>query len=108
MKSRELLLSHLVGRIVHDVDGRRMGRIEELIATMQLHEHGNDYVVTEFHIGAFGWCEAVAGGSFTRHLLKRFGRITGYRLLRIPWEWMDLTDSEHPRMSRRAAELESR
>jgi hypothetical protein len=108
MKSRELLLSHLLSRVVHDADGRRVGRIEELIATMQLHEHGNDYAVTEFHVGAFGLFEAMAGGRFARHFLQRFGRFAGYRLFRIPWDWMDLTDPEHPRMTRRRAELESR
>jgi hypothetical protein len=50
----------------------------------------------------------MAGGRFAQHFLKRFGRIAGYRLFRIPWDWMDLTDPEHPRMSRRRDELESR
>jgi len=32
-------------------------------------------------------------------------RATGYSRYEIPWDWMDLSDPEHPRALRRAEEL---
>jgi sporulation protein YlmC with PRC-barrel domain len=106
--TRELLVSHLVGRVVRDADGRKVGRIEELLARIELHEHGNDYVVAEFHVGAYGLLEALTGGVFAQKLVQRFGGLVGYRRFRIPWEWMDLSDPVHPRLNHARADLESR
>ena len=106
--SRELLLSNLIGRQVRDADGLKVGRIEELLARIELHEHGNDYVVVEFHVGAYGLLEALTGGVFAQKLVQRMGSVVGYRRFRIPWEWMDLSDPLHPRLNHTRAELEAR
>jgi len=106
--SRELLLSNLIGRQVRDADGLKVGRIEELLARIELHEHGNDYVVVEFHVGAYGLLEALTGGVFAQKLVQRIGSVVGYRRFRIPWEWMDLSDPLHPRLNHTRAELEAR
>ena len=106
--SRELLLSDLIGRQVRDADGLKVGRIEELLARIELHEHGNDYVVVEFHVGAYGLLEALTGGVFAQKLVQRMGSVVGYRRFRIPWEWMDLSDPLHPRLNHTRAELETR
>ena len=106
--SRELLLGHLIGRLVRDVDGLKVGRIEELLARIELHEHGNDYAVVEFHVGAYGLMEALTGGVFAQKLVQRMGSVVGYRRFRIPWEWMDLSDPLHPRLNHTRAELEAR
>lgn len=106
--SRELLLSHLIGRQVRDADGLKVGRIEELLARIELHEHGNDYVVVEFHVGAYGLLEALTGGVFAQKLVQRMGSVVGYRRFRIPWEWMDLSDPLHPRLNHTRVELEAR
>lgn len=106
--SRELLLSQLIGCMVRDADGRKVGRVEELLAKIELHEHGNDYVVAEFHVGEYGLVEALTGGVFAQKLFQRLGPVIGYRRFRIPWEWMDLSDPVHPRLSHTRAELEAR
>lgn len=95
--SREVALHHLLGRTVVDPDGRKVGRVEELRAEIELHEHGNDYVVTEFHIGSFGAVESLAGPYFARMLLHHLGRLVPYRGHVIPWNRMDLRDPRHPR-----------
>ena len=59
--SREVALHHLLGRTVRDPGGRKVGRIEELRADIELHEQGNDYVVAEFHVGSFGAVESLVG-----------------------------------------------
>jgi sporulation protein YlmC with PRC-barrel domain len=105
MSGRAISLSRLVGRKVRDADGRPVGRLEELVAEIELHEHGNDYVVVEFHVEVYGALEALAGSHFARHFLRLFGRGVGYRRYCIPWDLMDLSDPEHPRVTRRAGEL---
>lgn len=105
MSRREILLHELVGRVVHDSDGRAIGRIQELHATIELHPHGNDYVVREFHIGFFGAFEALAGTRFTSKAMGLFGRFTGYRTYAIPWEQMDLADPDRPRTRMKKSEL---
>jgi hypothetical protein len=106
MSATELRLSDLTGRVVRDVDGRKVGRIEELFAELEQHEDGNDYVVTEFHVGSFGALETVGGGELLRHLLARVGRLVGYKTYRVPWEAMDLSDPQRPTLTVRREELE--
>jgi hypothetical protein len=105
VSTREVGLSHLIGRRVHDAAGRSVGRIEELRAEIELHDRGNDYVVVEFHVGAYGALEALAGGRFARHLLRRLGGAVGYTQRRIPWDRMDLSDPDRPRLTCRREEL---
>jgi hypothetical protein len=107
MNSREILLHDLVGRVVRDPDGRAIGRIQELHAEIELHAHGNDYVVREFHVGAFGAFEALAGTRFTRKVMRVLGRFSGYLSYSIPWELMDLSDPEHPRARQKKSDLQS-
>jgi hypothetical protein len=106
MSTREVSLSELVGRRVKDAAGRSIGRIEELRAEIELHDGGNDYVVVEFHVGAYGALEALAGGGFGRHLLRRVGGAVGYERHCIPWDRMDLRDPERPRLTCRVEELD--
>jgi hypothetical protein len=105
MSRREVRLHHLVGRTVHDADGCRIGRIQELLAEIELHEHGNEYVVREFHIGAFGMFEALTGSRFAQHAMQALEWLTRYRVYAVPWELMDLSDPERPRVTRSLREL---
>jgi sporulation protein YlmC with PRC-barrel domain len=102
---RIVALSDLLGRAVHDADGRKIGRIEELHAEISL-EHGrSDYVVTRFSVGRFAPFDAIATGNFVQQLVRRLTRVTGYHRYEIPWDWMDLSDPAHPRALRREGEL---
>ena len=95
--SREVPLHHLLGRTVRDPNGRAVGRLEELRAEIELREDGNDYVVTEFHVGSFGAIETLAGAHFARLLLRRLGRFAHYSSHRIGWNRIDLSDPWNPR-----------
>jgi len=95
--TREIALHELLGRTVRDPNGRRLGRVEELRAEIELHEEGNDYVVTEFHVGSFGAIESLAGPYFARLLLRRLGRLAPYTSHRIRWDRIDLTDPRNPK-----------
>lgn len=98
MIGREVRVERLMGRRVRDGEGHPVGRIEEMLCEVVLHEHGRDYVVTTFRIGAFGWADALAGSVLSRELLKKVGRAFGYRQLQVGWERMDLTDPARPRL----------
>jgi sporulation protein YlmC with PRC-barrel domain len=106
--SREVALHHLLGRTVRDPNGRKVGRIEELRAEIELHEQGNDYVVTEFHVGSFGTIETLAGAHFARQLLLRLGRFAPYERHRIPWNRLDITDPRHPKALDTVEELKAK
>ena len=105
MSARTLSLDDLVGRAVHDADGRRIGRIEELEAEIELERGGNEYVVTRFRVGRWGPFDAIASGRFVQGLVRRITRATSYVHYEIPWELMDLTDPGHPRVRRAEREL---
>ena len=106
--NRELMVHHLLGRTVCDPHGRKVGRVEELRAEIELHEQGNDYVVTEFHVGSFGAIESIAGPYFARQLLHRLGRLVPYSSHRIPWDRLDLSDPHHPKSLDTVEELKAR
>src|SRR5213082_607326 len=75
-EAQEVHVERLLGQSVHDADGRRIGRLEELLVEMM----DGEWVVTEFHIGGAALLERVA--AFVTMLpflrLLPFGR-KGYR-----------------------------
>ena len=105
MSGRTVVLSDLLGRVVRDADGRKIGRIEELNAEISLAQGRSDYVVTRFSVGRFGPVDVIATGNFVQQLVRRIKRATGYRRYEIPWDWMDLSEPTRPRALRREDEL---
>jgi sporulation protein YlmC with PRC-barrel domain len=103
--ARTISLDELVGRIVHDSGGRRIGRIEELDAEIVLERGGNEYVVTRIGVGHWGPFDAIANGRIVQQLVRRITRATWYVRYDIPWDWMDLSDESHPRVLRPEREL---
>jgi sporulation protein YlmC with PRC-barrel domain len=105
MSARTVALDDLVGRVVHDADGQRIGRIEELEAEIVLERGGNDYVVTRFGVGRLGTFDVIATGRIVQQLVRRITRATSYVHYDIPWDWMDLSDLAHPKVNRPEREL---
>jgi sporulation protein YlmC with PRC-barrel domain len=98
MSSAKVHLELLVGREVHDSEGKRMGRILSVTAERQ----GDDCVVREFLLGPAA-------------LLRLLGittlRIVGFshrEPLSVPWEQLDLSEPRRPRLRCRADELKAR
>ena len=89
-------LQDLVGRRVLTADGAVAGRIEEIRATWR----GEKCLIEEYHLGAAA-------------LLERLGlsaaRLIGWTVsrdpLRVPWQQLDLSDPEHPRLRCSVEEL---
>jgi sporulation protein YlmC with PRC-barrel domain len=98
MSVRQIRVTDLIGRRVRDRDGRSIGRVEELVCEIELRADGRDYVVRELHVGALGFLEAVGGSALAKALFRTLGRGSGYTRYRVPWDALDLTDVERPRV----------
>jgi hypothetical protein len=92
MSTRKIHFELLLGRLVRDPAGARIGRIFSAHADLD----GDDYVVREFLLGP---------GS----LLARFGiPIHRWEPVRVPWDLLDISDPETPRLRCSVAELAGR
>ena len=101
MSTRECRAELLIGRRVVDVDGDVVGRLEEIIADYV----DDEYVVREFHVGAYAALERLGTGMLGRSLLRLIGGDRIYTGYAVPWSQMDLSDPERPRVTVAKAEL---
>ena len=100
--TRQIRVDLLTGRTVHDPDGRRVGRIRELVGEVAAPGSG-EYVVREFHLSTGGLVEALGGTQLARVVTERLGRRSN-RIV-VGWRDLDLTDPARPRRRRPLAEL---
>ena len=95
-KKNEMKLELLLGRRVVDVNGKRVGRIEEVCAD----RNGDELLVTEYLVGRYGLFERLSIFHVGAGLLRYLG---GYAQSahphRIPWEKLDLSDPEKPKLT---------
>jgi sporulation protein YlmC with PRC-barrel domain len=89
----EINVELLIGRKVHDVDGEKVGRIEEF--KVELDEES--CVLDSYLIGSSALIERLAAWTLVRPISRALhGRF--YSLYRVPWQDMDLSDPQHPRL----------
>jgi sporulation protein YlmC with PRC-barrel domain len=88
---RELRVELLVGRKVVDRKGRKVGRIEEIVAEYR----GTELVVTEVHVGRRGMAE--------RFSLR--AQVRDKTPTKLRWSDLDLSDPDHPRLTKSIEEL---
>ena len=104
-KKNEVKLELLLGTPVIDVNGERVGRIEEVLADRA----GDELLVTHYLVGRYALFERFSiyhvGIGLMRYLGSRAQSANPHR---IPWETMDLSDPEHPRLTCTADELKRR
>lgn len=96
---RQIRAEDLMGRLVRDSEGERVGRIMEMRAEW----NGHDCVVLEFHLGVHAAFERLGGGPFWSSLIGLCGGGRAPRV--VPWQLMDLRDVRHPRLTCRKGEL---
>src|SRR3954454_4911108 len=84
----------LLGRQVLASSGEPVGRIEEIVAESQ----GSLLAVSEYHLGSYALMERLAASLFGRALLDFFGGSKLGQIYRIPWDKLDFTDPEKPRL----------
>ena len=86
----EVHLELLMGKVVHDHRGRRVGRIEEVRAARDK----DGWIVTHYFLGPVGLMQRV---SIRLWLLTLRGRRwSGLR--RVRWRALDLSDPRNPRL----------
>ena len=95
MKSAKVHLELLLGREVHDSEGKRMGRILSVTAERQ----GDDCVVQEFLLGPAALLRRL--GISTLHVIG----VPRRKPLAVPWDQLDLSDPERPCLRCRGDEL---
>ena len=97
----ELYLEVLLGKPVLDLNGKTW-RIHE----MQAEQQGNDWVILEYFIGPIAVLERLSAWTIGRAvlpLLKGGKAKGGYR---VPWDKLDLSDPEKPRLRCAVDELQ--
>ena len=88
--TREVHFELLLGRRVHDVNGRVAGRILGIRATAE----GAKCVIDEYELGIAAFLMRL--GITTAGLV---GIAINREPLRVPWRLLDLTDPDHPRLT---------
>jgi sporulation protein YlmC with PRC-barrel domain len=101
MAGRTINLELLLSRQVFAVNGRAVGRIEEIRAEAD----GDDLVVMEYHLGAPAVLERLSASHIGAAILDVFSlrKQKGYR---VPWDKLDLSDPQHPRLTCKVGELD--
>jgi sporulation protein YlmC with PRC-barrel domain len=92
--AREIHLELLLGKRVLDSTGKPIGRIQEVRAEQQ----GDEWVVQEYLIGTAALIERLSAWRIGLGLLPILGagKINGG--YSVPWNKLDLTDPNHPRL----------
>jgi sporulation protein YlmC with PRC-barrel domain len=100
MKRQEVHLELLLGKRVFALNGRPVGRLEEVRAEL---DNRNACFVTEFLIGSYAVLERLSLWRIGRAILRTLHvRKQGYR---IAWEQLDLSDPQRPRLKCEVDEL---
>jgi hypothetical protein len=87
-------LEHLAGRRVLSLRGKSVGHIEEIRAE----RHGDELLVTEFHVGIFAAFERLSALAIGTAFLDLFGLRHRDCMYRIPWDMLDVSDPIRPRL----------
>ena len=98
--SGRVLVEDLLGRVVVDSEGKKLGRLEEIVAD----RHPDHLAIVEYHIGELALLERLSAAGVLGSFLKLFVP-AAHRGVKVPWEQMDLSDPDHPRATVPKAEL---
>jgi hypothetical protein len=90
MAVREVHLQQLLGALVRDRQGQRIGRLEEVRAEPR----GAHLEVVEWHLGSYALFERLSAWRIGRAVLNVFG--AAGKAYRVPWDKLDLKDLKRP------------
>jgi len=91
----------ILRRWVHDSEGVKVGRIEELLGARD----GEDCRILEYHLGNYGKLESLGAMGHFGAALARLLSTRGHEGYVVRWDRMDLSDPAHPRLTCRRDEL---
>ena len=102
MKRKRIHLERLVGRKVLDVNGKSAGHIEEVRAR----HSERQLVIQDYLLGRGALRQRLSIAGVSTFALSLLGGHRRHSTHRVPWDKMDLSDPDHPRLTCRAEELE--
>lgn len=102
MAKKEINIELLLGRRVLALNGKAIGRLEEIHAELQKGE----CFIKEYRVGSYALFERLAALSIGRELLRLLGATRKGEGYRVPWNKMDLSDPQKPRLTCSVQELE--
>lgn len=94
MATREVHLELLLGKRVLNPKGKPVGRIEEVRAEQQ----GDEWFVHEYLIGTAALLERLSAWRIGLGILRLLGARKIHGGYSVPWDKLDLTDPEKPRL----------
>lgn len=100
MAAQEIRIEMLLGKRVFGLNGKAVGHLEEIVGELR----AGVCFVEEFHVGSYAVLERLAAWSIGRTTLRIFGVNKGYR---VPWDKLDLSDAERPRLLCSVKELKT-
>ena len=103
MAKQEVNLELLIGKHVLALNGKSIGHLEEI--RVELSE--GECFVEEYLVGAYAVFERLASISIGRAILRLFGATRKHRGYRVPWNKLDLTEPERPRLLCEVDELKT-
>jgi sporulation protein YlmC with PRC-barrel domain len=90
----------LIGRKVCDANGEKVGRIEEF----RVKRDDKTCLVEGYLVGASAMIDRLSAWTLIRPINKALrGRV--FSVYEVPWEQMDLSDPEHPKLRIPKSEL---
>ena len=101
MATQEIHAELLIGRKVRAMNGRVIGRLEEI----RTKQEARGCYVEEFLTGSYGLLERIAAFTITRAIFHVIGGRQKESSYRIPWDKLDLSDPKVPRLLCEVSEL---
>ncbi len=84
----------LLGRKVHDIDGKSVGRIEEF----RVERQQNELLVESYLIGASALIDRLSAWTLVRPIGRLLRTRHVFRVYEVPWQEMDLSNPTQPRL----------
>jgi len=97
----EVNVELLIGKKVHDADGNKVGRIEEFRVT----ETDKACTLDAYLIGASALIQRLSAWTLVRPISRALRSSNVYSVYEVPWQDMDLTDPDRPKLRIAKADL---
>jgi sporulation protein YlmC with PRC-barrel domain len=99
---REIHIYEFLGRKVHDADGKYCGALEEI----EVERGDESCIVKNYFVQERGLVDRITAWALADSLRKVIPVREESKPYRVPWDKMDLTDPEHPRITVPKSELQ--
>lgn len=99
---KQIHLFQILGRKVHDSDGRYAGCLEEI----EVQRSDDSCAVESYHVHHRGLIARVTAWALSDSLRKAMPKSDKLLPYRVPWELMDLSDVARPRITVPQSQLE--